>query len=109
MQSAKRAAIVQPPAADCGLVQILHGTHEADTEMSCLCFSRDDHTLLSRGCDNTLKVCLVPAVTSWGAGAYLLPLNPSHNRQAACVQFNLPQGQAHDPSFEMSLLMITLE
>ena len=36
--------------------QITHGTHEAGTEMSCLCFSRDDHTLLSRGCDGTLKV-----------------------------------------------------
>ena len=79
----RRIARIHPLAADSSLVQILHGTHEADTEMSCLCFSRDDHTLLSRGCDNTLKVCPVPALASWGAGAYLLPWNPSHAEQAA--------------------------
>ena len=64
----------------CGAVQILHGSHEADTEMSCLCFSRDEHTLLSRGCDNTLKV----GTLIWGAAMPAVP-------QGLCLRIDHPR------------------
>jgi hypothetical protein len=39
-------------------VQVCHGAHDADSEVTSFAFSRDDNTLLSRGADETLKVGL---------------------------------------------------
>ena len=38
------------------LVQVLHGAHTKDCEVTSLAFSKDDNTLLSRAADDTLKV-----------------------------------------------------
>ncbi|KXZ47242.1 hypothetical protein GPECTOR_37g248 [Gonium pectorale] len=36
--------------------QLARNAHEAGTEISCLTFASDNHTLLSRGTDGTLKI-----------------------------------------------------
>ena len=39
-----------------GSLQVLHGAHAKDSEVTSLAFSKDNHTLLSRAADDTLKV-----------------------------------------------------
>lgn len=64
-----------------GKHQLLRGAHEADGEITCLEFSTDGHTMISRGGDETLKV--------WDLRKFQQPLAvfgdlPSNNSNTQC-------------------------
>lgn len=55
--------------------QLLRGAHEAGSEITCLKYSLDGHTLLSRGADETLKVWDVRKLKTPTASVSGLPTN----------------------------------
>ncbi|GIL65412.1 hypothetical protein Vafri_19165 [Volvox africanus] len=58
--------------------QLIRDAHESGTEITSLCFSSDNHTLLSRGTDGTLKI--------WDLRRFQTPVHVHNNLPAAYAQ-----------------------
>ncbi|GLC42741.1 hypothetical protein PLESTM_001374500 [Pleodorina starrii] len=58
--------------------QLIRDAHESGTEITSLCFSSDNHTLLSRGTDGTLKI--------WDLRRFQTPVHVHGNLPAAYAQ-----------------------